>query len=237
MNKQILVFLPFLCLLNAQAEVVIHQESVNLKLYRASIGEKVIALQGSQADLRDNPFNLDPKKCSVLEEKNNLVTLDCTKEFEEVAGQPSSVKVVLRAQRREDGSYVSQFRCRLGEIEVALKRQAWENAREIGFYFNGLGTDRYADEGRSHSLKTLLPSDRFFTIQENQEVGIFTFATLANCWKGSGTSSLYANYAFKPFVTFKTEEKTYKNWDNRPGAGKNYILNMNNSRIDFSADF
>jgi hypothetical protein len=188
------------------------------------------------------------KECEILEDvggvggTGNLVRVDCTKAADAVLksshgddASPLAHKFVPLAWKNDDGELEptsSGLPCNVTAVDVAIKKGAYANMKQMGFHFGG--NARRQRLIAKNDLQIVEPDRK---LKDGTEVLIARFYAALPCWAGTASSSYYAQYEFKPFVDFDgVDGKIYRNWEVRP---KNHVLTggaNNGHQFDYSWD-
>jgi hypothetical protein len=187
---------------------LIDQPSGDTTVLKVRIGE---AINGyGEADF-DRPH------CAALLASGRV---DCTEQMEQRFGAPVLHQIDLPADS-------NQFFCRVLHVTTLTKKAAADVSTGIGFYYKG-----YTGQGR-FIPKAKLKKVGDVTRKDGSAGELHEFLALASCWLGSGSSSSFARYDFKPYIQFEASGQTYRNWDE---VGANHTVTGSHYHWDRSGD-
>jgi hypothetical protein len=163
-----------------------------------------VSVSGAQSS---NTFDLT--ECDPVTANSYYHTYDCTTQLEEMTGRPAMERVLVGANVQQGGYIVSSYYCRVMTVRTVLLAEAARSP-----VFTGIGFWASQGGGIRFVPKTALKEVGRSNLKDGREVLVHEFVGTALCWQGSASSSMRAQYRFKPFAAYDTGIESFHVWEN-----------------------
>lgn len=161
----------------------------------------VSGAQGSSA--------FDLTACAQVAADAYYATFDCTAQLEHMTGRPSLERVLVSGAVQSDGYVYSSYYCRVLTVKTVLLADAARSP-----VFTGVGFWSSQGGGIRFVPKTDLKEVGAARLKDGREVIIHEFVGTALCWRGTASSSMRAEYKFKPYAAYDTGSESFNVWEN-----------------------
>lgn len=155
-------------------------------------------------------IDIDLSRCAAIDIAGSYTRFDCTTYFEQATGLPAFRQVIIYGYGYDDGRFqASQYHCRVLHVETLTLVSALNSPvfQGIGFWSSSTNDMRTTAKDRLVTVGTTRLK------ASGAEAVVHRFAGLAACWQGSGSSSFYAQYKFKPYAEYAANGTTYRKWE------------------------